>query len=139
MSNNWDFHKIIRCKLNRVVFCLREEVGMSLVEALVAIAILSIGLTTFTLALSAGSISVASQDEVTVAQRLAQTQIESIKAATYDSTGASYSLISTPTGYSVSFTVDSAIYTNSDIQKVSVTVNHDGNPVLVTEDYKVNR
>ena len=113
---------------------------MSLVEALVAIAILSIGLTTFTLALSAGSISVASQDEVAIAQRLAQTQIESIKAATpYDSTGTSYIPVTTPANYTVSFAVDSSIYTNSDIQKVTVTINHGGNQVLVVEDYKVKR
>jgi len=123
----------------RFALYLREEKGMSLVEAVVAIAILSIGLTALTLALSTGSISVASQDEVSIAQRLAQTQIESLKAAAYDTTGASYSPVATPVNYTVSFTVDSNIYTNSDIQKMTVTVSHSGNPILAVAGYKVKR
>lgn len=112
---------------------------MGLVETLVAIAILSVGITAFMTSLSTGSIAVNTQGEQAIAQRLAQAQMESIKALPYDSTGASYNQISPPEGYTLSLDVDSTLYADSNIQRVSVTVLHQENQVLVLEDYKVNR
>lgn len=130
---------MIKHCLNHAALRLGEEKGISLVEALVAIAILGIGITAFITALSTGSIAVGAQDEATIVQRLAQTQMESIKAAAYDSSGGSYSPVTAPASYAISINVNSSIYTNSDIQKVTVTVSREGNPVLTLEDYKVNR
>lgn len=126
-------------KLNNFIRCFRDEAGFSLVESLVAVAILGVSLTALISNLSVGSLAVNLQNESTLAQQLAQTQMETIKAAAYDSTGASYTLISSPEGYAVSVNTDSAIYSNSHIQKITVNVAHDGVTVITLEDYKVDR
>lgn len=132
------FDGITGSRLNPV-FRLRAEGGISLVEVVVAIAVLGVSLAAFASALSTGSIAVGLKGEETIAQRLAQSQLESLKAATYDATGASYTLVTAPADYSVSLAVDSSIYTNNDIQKLTVTIRHDDNTILTAEDYKVNR
>lgn len=111
---------------------------MTLVETLVAIAILGVSATAFVTALSTGSIATSTQDERTIAEGLAQSQIEFIKSQTYDATGVSYSAITCPTGYSVSVNANSAIYSNNNIQKITISVSHNSNVVLTLEDYKVN-
>jgi prepilin-type N-terminal cleavage/methylation domain-containing protein len=118
---------------------MESESGMSLVETLVALAILGICGTAFITALSIGSIAVNTHDESVTAQSLAQAQIEAIKSAPFDSTGISYSKIPTPNGYTISINVDSAIYSNSNIQEITVDILRDGNNVLELESYKVNR
>ena len=49
-------------------------------ETLVAVAILGTSVVAFVVALSAGSIAVGEQDEIAVAQGLAQTQLEYTKS-----------------------------------------------------------
>jgi type II secretory pathway pseudopilin PulG len=115
------------------------EAGTSLVEALVAIAILGVSATAFLLALSTGSIATRSQDEEAMAQGLVRTQIEAIKAAAYDATGASYAIISTPSEYGISLSTSSSLYGSSAIQKVTVAVSHAGTAVLTLEGYKADR
>jgi prepilin-type N-terminal cleavage/methylation domain-containing protein len=118
---------------------LGSESGMSLVETLVAIAILALCSTVFIGALSTGSIATSTHDEGATSQGLAQTQIEAIKAAAYDSTGASYSTIPVPTGYAISINTNSTIYSNNHIQKITVAVFHNGSNVFQLEDYKAIR
>jgi prepilin-type N-terminal cleavage/methylation domain-containing protein len=116
------------------------QAGMSLVETLIAVAILGVSAGALVLALSAGSLAVNTNDEIASAQALAQTQIEAIKAAPYDMTGATYALIIAPTGYSLLVNTDSTVYGNGNIQKVTIEIYHgEGNKILSLEDYKVNR
>ncbi|MBN1643728.1 MAG: type II secretion system protein [Dehalococcoidales bacterium] len=116
-----------------------SERGSGLVELLVAVAIVGTALAVFIAALSTGSLSVAEMSQETISQRLAQSQIEQTKSAAYDATGASYTLVPAPSGYSISLNVDSSIYADNKIQKLTVTISHDAQQVLVMEDYKVDR
>jgi len=61
--------------------------GFGLAETLIAVAILGVSLTGFISSLSAGSIAADTQHEAAISQRLAQSQMEIIKAAEYDSSG----------------------------------------------------
>src|SRR4030042_3704420 len=62
----------------------RNESGVSLVEALVAVAILGGGVLTMILAMSGGVLAVNENDEEVTAQSLARTQMEYIKNYAYD-------------------------------------------------------
>ncbi len=116
-----------------------DERGLGLAESMVAVGLLGAGIITLVGALSSGSLAVNEVGQEVVAQRLAQAQLETMKAAVYDVTGASYSTVAAPAGYSVAFAVDSGIYGTNSIQKLTVTVSRDGTAVLTTEGYKVNR
>ena len=116
-----------------------SQQGMSLVETLVALAILGVSVTAFILALSTGSIATRTQEEDLIAQGLAQSQMETVKAADYDSSGVTYAPVSAPAGYSVTVAADSSFYSDNDIQKLTVTVSREGSAVLTVEGYKVNR
>jgi type II secretory pathway pseudopilin PulG len=120
---------------------LHGQRGIGLVETLVAIAILGVGVTAFVTDLSAGSIAVNVQNETTLAQGLAQTQMEVIKAAPYDKTGRSYRPVDSPDGYTIR--IDAGPVEGNEnkknIQQVSVTILHNENKILTLEDYKVNR
>jgi type II secretory pathway pseudopilin PulG len=106
---------------------------------LVAIAIFGLCAAAFIGALSTGSISTRLHGEQVVARNLAQSQIEKLKAASFDSSGASYSAISAPAGYSITVTPSQISGGDINIQKLTVTVSHNGNSVVSLEDYKVNR
>ena len=108
-------------------------------DALVSVAILGTAVTFFVTDLSSGSIAVKTHSEAVTAQQLAQTQIETIKSAQYDATGASYQPIDAPDGYSVSIVTGPTPDHDANIEKISVTVSHEGEPVLTLEDYKVKQ
>lgn len=129
----------LKHRLSRLLKLLRYEDGFSLVESLISIAVIGVVISAFIGALSTGSIIVGELNQETVAHQLAQSQIEQTKAAPYSTTGASYTTISAPAGYSISMTVNSALYTNSNIQKLTVTISRNTAPVLTVEDYKVQR
>jgi prepilin-type N-terminal cleavage/methylation domain-containing protein len=115
------------------------ESGMTLVETLVAIAILSISVTAFILALSTGAIATRTYDEKALAQGLAQTQMETIKAAAYDATGISYAIISPPAEYGITIRISPVPGGNNNIQKVTVAVSHGADTVFNLEGYKADR
>lgn len=117
----------------------RQARGASLVELLVAVAIVGTALIVFMTALSSGSLSTGELSREAEAQRLAQRQLERVKNAVYDATGATYSMVPAPSGFSIAMDVDSSVYADNNIQKISVTVSKDAQPVIVVEDYKVNR
>ena len=116
---------------------LQDQRGLGLVESLIAVAILGVVIVTFVVALSVGSITVQAQDEQVVAQRLARTQLEYIKGYPYNVS--TYPAIDAPAGYAISVSVNSSIYADSDIQKITVTISKDSEELLAVEDYKVNR
>ena len=108
-------------------------------ETLVAVAILGTSVVAFVTALSAGTIAVNEQDEEVVAQRLAQSQIEYTKGYAYDSGASTYPVVTSPAGYTIVVVVNTVPNTDSDIQKITVTIRRDGEDVFTIEDYKVNR
>lgn len=122
--------------LARLKARIKDQRGLGLAESVVAVAIVGVAIVIFVTALSAGSIGVREGDQQVLAQSLARTQLEEIKAATYD-TG--YSAIDTPEGYTISIGITSIPDTDTDIRKIAVTISRGGEDILTVEDYKVNR
>ena len=113
--------------------------GLGLVETLVAVALLGTSVVAFVVALSAGSIAVGEQDKETVAQSLAQTQVEYTKNYPFNPGASTYPTIAKPAGYTISVGVSSVPGTDVNIQKITVTILRDSVNVLMVSDYKVNR
>jgi type II secretory pathway pseudopilin PulG len=117
----------------------RGEKGMTLVESLVAIAMLGGGVLTLVLALSSGALALQENDQESIAQGLARTQLEYVKNYTYNPGATSYPIVSAPEGYSIAVGVTIVPDTNSNIQKITASVIRDGVIIMTAEDYKVNR
>ncbi len=123
--------------------------GISLIEVLVAVALISIvGVAIFG-GLSTANVSTIIAEERSIGQDLAETQMEFIRTQTYDgSPPIEYALIESstiPEGYSVEVDAVPLDYENdgdSDddgIQKITVTVKHHSKTVTTLEAYKVRR
>jgi prepilin-type N-terminal cleavage/methylation domain-containing protein len=123
----------------KIAISRRGERGFSLLESLVAIAILGGGALTLILAMSSGALAVNVNDEQSVAQSLARTQLEYIKGQDYDAGASAYPLVSAPEGYSISVSVSAVPGAVGNIQKITVNVARDEGTIMTTEDYKVNR
>lgn len=123
----------------RVTNRAKDQTGLGLMETLVAVAILGTSVVAFVVALSAGSIAVGEQSEEVVAQSLAQTQLEYTKSYAYDPVAITYPAIDAPDGYTIAINVSSIPGTDTDIQKVTVTISRESESILIVEDYKVNR
>jgi type II secretory pathway pseudopilin PulG len=113
--------------------------GLGLVEALVAVAILSTSVVAFVVALSTGTIAVGEQDDELVAQSLAQTQLEYTKSYAFNPGAQTYPLVTSPSDYSVGVDVDPVPGAGTDIQKITITVDRGGRNIITVQDYKVNR
>ncbi|MBU0704950.1 MAG: hypothetical protein KKC18_13910, partial [Chloroflexi bacterium] len=79
--------------------------GASLVEILVAVAIVASALAILVAALSTGAFAVRTSNRLTTATNLVATQLESIKAEDYVTGTVSYPTIPAPQGYVVTNTV----------------------------------
>jgi Tfp pilus assembly protein PilV len=120
--------------------CLaRDQRGLGLVEALVALAILGTSVVAFAVALSTGTIAIGEQDKEVVAQALAQTQLEFTKSCDFSPGASTYPMVAVPSGYTVNVGVVPVPGAGPDIQKITVSVLRDGQNVLTVQDYKVNR
>jgi len=119
----------------------QDERGLGLIESMVAVAVLGTAVVAFVTALSTGSTAVRLSEYETIAQRLAQAELENIKSYTYNPEATTYSTddVDTPEGYSISVAVSSIPDTDTDIQKVTATVSLAGEDILTVESYKVNR
>lgn len=114
--------------------------GISLVEVLVALAIAGGALVMFLSSLGAGSKAGVVVWERTVAEGLAQSQIEYVKGQSYIVTPGAYDTVSPlPDGYAV--LTETALLAGRDasIQKITVTVYRDGGLLLTRQALKVNR
>ncbi|MFC1951223.1 hypothetical protein ACFLXN_02310 [Chloroflexota bacterium] len=119
--------------------------GVGLVEVLIALALVS-GVVVMALsAISTGTKSVGTYDRISTAQNIAQAQLEYTKSAAYESLPASYDAIPLPpANYSVTVkayavTGDGEGVPRDEMQKIVVTVYHQGNAVFSKEGYKVDR
>ncbi len=118
---------------------LQDERGLSLVESLIAVAIVGTTAVVFVVALSTGSIAVRENNQEVVAQSLARTQLEYTKGYPYDPIPASYPTVNATAGYAISVNVTATPDTDTDIQKITVTISREGEDILTVVDYKVNR
>lgn len=124
--------------LKRIKRIFKNQSGFGLAETLVAVALLGTAVVVFVVALSTGSLSVSEQEQETIAQRLAQNQIEFTKNAAF-SVGGAYTLVAAPSGYTISLNTSSVAGADTNIQKITVTVLHSGTSILAVSGYKVNR
>ncbi len=126
--------------LSRVFIC--RESGVSLLETVVALAILGTIAVTFLSGVAITSKAAFTTDERATAESLAQSQMEWTQNASYNTTG--YLLAPIPNGkdyinYSVNITAQPLPGGNVGIQKIIVTVNRTDEQVFTLESYKVDR
>ena len=117
----------------------KGEKGISLLETVIAVAIMGIITVAFLSALATTSSARAINDERTAAKILAEGIIENIKAEDYSPTYDAYDAVDPPefAGYTVDVTT--AAERNGNIQKITVAISHQGHEVLTLEGYKVDR
>jgi prepilin-type N-terminal cleavage/methylation domain-containing protein len=115
---------------------MKSEKGTTLIEVMVAMALLGIIGVALLSGTATTSTARATADERSAAKVLAETAIEEVKKAEFES---SYSFTVPPefAGYTVDLTVDN-IMINS-LQKVTAAVGHRGRVVFTLESYKSNR
>jgi len=116
---------------------LKSEKGATLIEAIVALALLGIIGAAFLSALATSSTSRLIADEHVSARVLAESQMEEIKQQAY-----AYAYDPAPigeefAGYSAAINVDNL--RNGSIQKITVTIRHHDRDVTSLESYKVSR
>ena len=122
--------------------------GVTLIEVLIAVAILGLVAVAFLSALATASTAIIIADERTTAESLARSQMEYIKTLDYEPDVTEYPAAPIPDeyedeGYSATIVVEPLPDPNDGtldgIQKIIVTVNHKDKVVLTVEDYKVDR
>jgi len=114
--------------------CIAESQGFTLIEVLVALAILAIVAVTFLAAVGSNFKGASLAEERTTAESLARSQVEALKSAAYAS---SYTAgVSPNEGYTVAVTVTPI---QAGLQKFRVTVSHQGREIIAVDDYKVAR
>ena len=139
---------------------IKNERGFSLIEVIIALALLGIIAVAFLTALSTASKALFIADERTTAESLARSQMEYVKSQGYidysaDPHGVYDEITPSDSNYSIDFTavpfdpITGVPYTpdeegifNGDegIQKITVTIEHpDGDEVITLEGYKVDR
>ena len=116
---------------------MKGETGTSLIETVVALALLSIVGVTFLGALATSSSARAIADEHASARILAESQMENIRKQDY---AFSYDTAPIPAEYaSYSTQIDVDNLRNGNIQKITITVRHHDKNVTTLESYKANR
>jgi len=123
----------------------RNQKGLTLIEVLIAIAILGMIAVPFLTALSTSSRALIIADERTTAESLVRTEMEYVKNSTYNSTFsyqdshyAGYSV--NVTGVPINSTTGAALPSgDKNIQNITVQVYHGAKLVLTTSTYKVDR
>lgn len=123
---------------------VRRETGVTLLETLVALAILGTVAVAFLAGLTTTSAVAFSVDERATALSLAQSQMEWIQSSNYTIDAAWYSAAPIPEGrdytdFSVNITSQPLHNPDDGIQKITVIVNRSTENIMTLEGYKVNR
>ena len=130
------------------ITAIESQLGMSLLEAVIALAIAGLVIPGVLLGLSVASTSVDDIYERSLLLELGQSEIEDIQRQGYQEDAADYTLVSTPEGYAIEVSVaKSATYTypapkstetEETVQSVTVTVTGVRDS-LELQAYKVRR
>jgi prepilin-type N-terminal cleavage/methylation domain-containing protein len=127
---------------------LKKEKGFTLIEVVLALAILGIVAASFLSALATGSRSIFLADEQTTAESLARTQLEFVRSQPYDADNnpPEYLIISDiPDGYAIALTTrrldnkGDGDDPDDGIQSIRVFIQHHGENVFDLEDYRTYR
>ena len=132
-----------------MVRLMRNERGFSLIEVIIALALLGIIAVVFLGGLATASKAILVADVRTTAESLARSQMEHVKSQNYDKDNdpPQYTLLLSdiPDGYYIDITPE-RLDPNEDgtenddgIQKITVTIKHGTEQVITLEDYKVDR
>jgi prepilin-type N-terminal cleavage/methylation domain-containing protein len=129
-------------KLSRIFRC--HESGMTLLETVIALAILGTVAAAFLGGVATSSRGVYTADERATAESLARSQMEWAKNASYSYGATSYSVAPIPAdkdyiNYSANITAESLHDSDDGIQKITVTIMRSGESVFKLEGYKVDR
>ena len=125
------------------IFTGRES-GVTLIETVVALAILGVIAVAFLNGLTNASKAAFTADEQSTAESLAQSQMEWAKTVTYVYSATEYSPAPIPGGkdyinYSATIAADPLHDPDDGIQKIIVTVKHSDKGVIKLEGYKADR
>ena len=116
------------------------ERGFSLIEALVALAVLSIAVTAFLGAFSTGSRNLGRAEVRTTAERLARSQLEYTKTLPYVSATTTYTAIPVvPADFTITTNASPIPGFTNELQSLTITVAHHSKDILVLEGRKQNR
>ena len=113
---------------------MRGEKGISLLETILALAILGIISASFMSGLAATSTARVTADERASGKILAETLMEDIKKQPYD-----YSYNATVPAEFAGYSAAISVGENNNIQSINITIQRRGREVLTLESYKVNR
>lgn len=122
----------------------RRESGMTLLETLVALAILGAVAVTFLGGLATTSRAAFINDERATTESLARSQMEWCKNADYDDSAAQYPSAPIPdhrdyVDYSATITAEPLHNPDEGIQKITVIIKRSGKEITRLEGYKVDR
>ena len=122
----------------------QNEAGVTLLETLVALAILGIIVAAFLNGLATNSKATIIADERATAGSLAWSQMEYVKTLDYVYDAAEYTPVPIPdgedySGYSVTIGAEPLHDTDDGIQKIMVAIERHGKQVITLEGYKVDR
>ena len=127
---------------------MKRESGFTFIEVVIALGVLGMIAVGFLSGLGTASKGLLIADERETANNLAEAQIENVKNQAYDDANNPpiYSLMpGIPSGYSIDQPLAQRLDPDLDglddddgIQKITVTIRHNGKEVLTLEDYKVN-
>jgi prepilin-type N-terminal cleavage/methylation domain-containing protein len=118
---------------------MRSQKGFSLIEAMIAMVILSIvGLAILGAVTTAHKTTILVNEKTTAAS-LARAQMEYIQSQNYAVSG-NYTALTIPSEYSgYSYGTPMAANVSTGLQKITITVERGDQPVYTLEDYKVNK
>ena len=121
-------------KVSRKSQLINGEKGFSIVETLIAIALLGITAAAFCGAVSTSYRAMFIADERQTAMNLAGHQMEYVKNLGYSTTYNPAPISSEYDGYTAAINTDSITSRDENIQKISVIISHNGVPVLMSAD-----
>jgi prepilin-type N-terminal cleavage/methylation domain-containing protein len=117
----------------------RSERGVTLVETLIAVAVLGIAIVVFVAGLSTGTVSTSHSERLSTAHELARSQMEHTKDATYNAAPYAYPTVVPPAGYTVTSNAGAIPLGDTSIQLITVEVSDAAGVLFTLEGYKVDR
>ena len=122
----------------------KNEKGFSLIEVVIALALLGIIAIAVLSGLATASIALIIADERATAESLARSQMEYVKGIDYENEATSYPAASIPqehidAGYAATITALPLHDPDEGIQEITVIVEYNDKDVITLEGYKVNR